>query len=178
MPEKDEIDSVSEKNSAEASMKAAKAKKLKKAAKSPRKRSTKKQLLVPVLKSKRKEAVARAYITQGKGNITINNQNLDLIQPKEIRNFISEPLHLSDAIEALRKKIDIDIKVYGGGASGQAQAARSAIAKGIAAYSNNDSIKKMFASFDRSLIIDDYRRVEPKKYKGPKARARFQTSYR
>ncbi|MCL5239044.1 MAG: 30S ribosomal protein S9, partial [Candidatus Marsarchaeota archaeon] len=75
-------------------------------------------------------------------------------------------------------KSNISINVYGGGFSGQAQAARSVLAKVIAKAASSDVIKKMYMDYDRTLLVDDVRQVEPKKYKGPKARARFQKSYR
>ena len=61
---------------------------------------------------------------------------------------------------------------------GQAQAARTAIANALVAYFDGMNLKEKFNSIDRSLIVDDTRRVEPKKFRGPKARARFQKSYR
>ena len=66
----------------------------------------------------------------------------------------------------------------GGGTSGQAQAARSALAKVIAKADQGDAVRKAYIDYDRTLMVDDVRQVEPKKYKGPKARARFQKSYR
>jgi small subunit ribosomal protein S9 len=70
------------------------------------------------------------------------------------------------------------IYVNGGGSSGQAQAARSALAKVIAKASGTDAVKKLYMEYDRTMLVDDVRQVEPKKFKGPKARARFQKSYR
>ena len=61
---------------------------------------------------------------------------------------------------------------------GQAQAARSAIAKGIVKFTGDEGLKNLYLMEDRYLLVDDARRVEPKKFKGPKARARFQKSYR
>ncbi|MBU0586162.1 30S ribosomal protein S9, partial [Candidatus Micrarchaeota archaeon] len=61
---------------------------------------------------------------------------------------------------------------------GQAQAARVAIAKALVDYTQDEALKKTFLDHDRSLLVDDVRRVEAKKYKGPKARARYQKSYR
>ncbi len=76
------------------------------------------------------------------------------------------------------RQMDIKVNVYGGGSSAQAQAVRSAIAKSIVAFSGSDAIKKEYLNYDRFMVVDDARRVEPKKFKGPKARARFQKSYR
>jgi small subunit ribosomal protein S9 len=61
---------------------------------------------------------------------------------------------------------------------GQAQAARTAIAHALTLYFDQLNLREKFISIDRSLIIEDTRRVETKKFRGPKARARFQKSYR
>jgi small subunit ribosomal protein S9 len=131
-----------------------------------------------VVKSKRKEAVARAYIKKGTGRISINKVDINALKSKIQKSFILEPIQISTAAANYAKALDIKINVKGGGISAQMQAARSAIAKGIISFSNNESLKKTYLNYDRSLLIDDSRRVEPKKFKGPKARARFQTSYR
>ena len=74
---------------------------------------------------------------------------------------------------------DISVKANGGGSSGQAQASRTAVARALLeAHGGNDAIRQQMLSFDRSLLVEDPRRVEPKKFKGPKARARFTKSYR
>jgi small subunit ribosomal protein S9 len=61
---------------------------------------------------------------------------------------------------------------------GQAQAARTAIARALVAALGDDDLRKRLVEFDRSLLVEDVRRVEPKKFKGPGARARFTKSYR
>jgi small subunit ribosomal protein S9 len=61
---------------------------------------------------------------------------------------------------------------------GQAQACRVAIARALVGFSGDEHLKSRIIAYDRSMIAEDSRRVEPKKYKGPKARARFQKSYR
>ncbi len=131
-------------------------------------------------KARRKMAMARARLVQNDSNvaITINGFDVSTIKPKEMRDFILEPVNLSEATKAIAGKSNISILVTGGGASGQAQAARSALAKAILKASGSDSIKKLYIDYDRVLLVNDPRQVEPKKYKGPKARARFQKSYR
>ena len=131
-----------------------------------------------VVTSKRKEAIARAYIKKGTGKITINKVNVDALKSKVQKAFIFEPIEISTAAANYAKNMDIKINVKGGGISAQMQAARSAVAKGIISFSNDESLKKTYLDYDRSFLVDDPRRVEPKKFKGPKARARFQTSYR
>jgi ribosomal protein S9 len=142
-----------------------------------RKKAAKKTKTV-LVKSKRKEAVARASLKAGTGKLTINNFSIDTIEPKELKYAMMEPLLVSKLASSLSKKIDIKVTVRGGGISARAQAVRGAIAKGISKYADSDVIRKELMHYNRSMLVDDPRRVEPKKFKGPKARARFQTSYR
>jgi len=141
--------------------------------------SRKKQKVRAILvHAKRKEAVARAAIREGHGSIRINGFDISTMQQKEMVSLVMEPIRMSDITAELAAKMDISVKVSGGGFSAQMQAARNAIAKGIIEYTGSDSIRKLYAAHNKYLLTNDYRRVEPKKYKGPKARARFQTSYR
>ncbi|MEM3227934.1 MAG: 30S ribosomal protein S9 [Candidatus Micrarchaeaceae archaeon] len=142
-----------------------------------RRKSAKKERLVFV-SGKRKEARARAAVKKGTGRITINSVDINLFEPKELRRLMMEPLSVSNIAKEISRSIDINVNVSGGGRSAQAQAVRCAIARGIVGYSESDTIKKEYIRYDRSLLVEDPRRVEPKKFKGPKARARFQTSYR
>ncbi len=148
--------------------------------KTKRKKSTVKKVKskVVISKSKRKRSVARASIKEGTGIFRINSRLVDTIQPEFIKEEILTPINFSDYTKDLSSKLDIKVNVYGGGISSQAQACASAIAKAIVEYSGNNEIKREYMAYNRNLIIDDSRRVEPKKFLGPKARARFQTSYR
>ncbi len=128
--------------------------------------------------AKRKEAVARAAIKEGHGAVRINGFDISTFPQKSLVSVVMEPIRMSDITAELANRVDISVSVSGGGFSSQAQAARNAIAKGIIEYTGSDSIRRLYASHSKYLLTDDYRRVEPKKYKGPKARARFQTSYR
>ena len=150
------------------------------ASKTKRKKSTTKKVKskVVISKSKRKRSVARASIKEGTGIFRINSRLVDTIQPEFIKEEILTPINFSDYTKDLSSKLDIKVNVYGGGISSQAQACASAIAKAIVEYSGNNEIKREYMAYNRNLIIDDSRRVEPKKFLGPKARARFQTSYR
>jgi small subunit ribosomal protein S9 len=130
------------------------------------------------VKSKRKAAVARASSSTGKGIIRVNGFEISTIMPLEYREMMMEPVNFSDTTRGIAAKMDIKVSVYGGGSSAQAQAVRSAIAKSIVEFSGADTLKKEYMHYDRFMIVDDSRRVEPKKFKGPKARARFQKSYR
>lgn len=126
-------------------------------------------------KAKKKEAVARAVVTKGTGVIRVNHRNLSIIKPDYVRALITEPLELSEPISS---EINIDVIAHGGGFMGQMVAARGAVAKGIIEYTRDDKLKKKFLAYDRMLLVDDARRVEPKKQLGPKARRKKQKSKR
>lgn len=128
-----------------------------------------------VVRAKKKEAVARAIAKAGKGRITINKRNIETIKQKYFKALIKEPLMLAeDAV----KNIDIIVNVKGGGATSQIMASRGAIAKAIIEYLKDEKLKKKFLAYDRMLLVDDARRVEPKKQLGPKARRKKQKSKR
>lgn len=81
--------------------------------------------------------------------------------------------------------LDIRIRVTGGGHVSQVYAIRQALAKGLIAYTakyvdeaSKNELKKIYTAYDRSLLIADSRRMEPKKFGGRGARARYQKSYR
>jgi small subunit ribosomal protein S9 len=114
-------------------------------------------------------------VRKGKGVVRMNSVNVESINNPYMRDLITEPLRYMGP-EA--STVDISVNVNGGGTMGQAQAARTAIAVGLAKYFEGMNLKEKFAAIDRSLIVEDTRRVEPKKYRGPKARARYQKSYR
>jgi small subunit ribosomal protein S9 len=133
---------------------------------------------VVLVKSKRKTAVARASARPGSGRIRINGFDINVMGPVEHRRLMLEPIGVSSITRDLASKIDITVNVSGGGSSAQAQAVRSAIAKSIVGFSGSDAVEKEYMHHDRFMVVDDSRRVEPKKFKGPKARARFQKSYR
>ncbi len=153
-------------------------------AKAPAKRavrkrtSTRARAKALIEKSRRKTAIARATLIPGKDRITVNKVDIKVLKPKELRELILEPVNVSSMTREIAGNSDISIIVRGGGTSGQAQAARSALAKVIAKADTGDVVRKAYIDYDRTLMVDDVRQVEPKKYKGPKARARFQKSYR
>jgi small subunit ribosomal protein S9 len=144
----------------------------------PKRKPAKKSEKIIFVKSRRKCAVARASVRNGTGIIRFNGFDISSYEPVELRKYMLEPLHISNITEDFAKGVDISLNVNGGGQSGQAQASRSAIAKGISDFADSDAIRSICAQYDRFLLVDDPRRVEPKKFKGPKARARFQKSYR
>jgi len=125
---------------------------------------------------KRKTAIARAVIREGKGRIRINKIPVEIYQPELARWKIMEPLLLAG--DDVVSKIDIDVKVEGGGYMGQAEAARIAIARALVEWTEDPTLKKKFIEYDRSMLVGDPRRTEPKKFGGRSARARRQKSYR
>ncbi|RLG98991.1 30S ribosomal protein S9 [Candidatus Bathyarchaeota archaeon] len=125
---------------------------------------------------KRKTAIARAVIKQGKGRVRINRVPIEIYQPEIAREKVMEPLILAG--EELLKNVDIEVKVSGGGFMGQAEAARTAIARALVKWYKDTRLQRVFTEFDRTLLTGDPRRKEPKKFGGPGARARFQKSYR
>ncbi len=126
-------------------------------------------------KGKKKEAKARAAISAGKGVVRINHRSILTMPQKYVRQFVQEPLDIAGELSA---GVDIDVEVHGGGFVGQAVAARTAIAKALVDYSHDERLKKRFLAYDRLLLVDDSRRVEPKKPLGIKARKRKQLSKR
>jgi len=127
-------------------------------------------------KAKKKEAIANAIIKKGTGIVRINKKKLSTIEPEYIQEFIKEPLELAGDIT---NTVDISVVVKGGGVVSQAVASRASIAKVILELLKNDEkLKKKFLAYDRMLLVDDARRVEPKKQLGPKARAKKQASKR
>lgn len=122
---------------------------------------------------KRKSAVARATLKEGKGIVKINSKVLDVYKPEFCKMKILEPLLLS---EDAAKKVDISIKVTGGGQVSQADAVRLAIGKCLVKF--NPSLKKTFLDYDRTLLVADVRRKEPYKPNVSKARSKRQKSYR
>jgi len=125
---------------------------------------------------KRKTAIARVTMRSGKGRVRINSFPLEIYEPQIARDKIMEPL--MQAGDNLWKQLDIDVKVSGGGFMGQAEAARTAIARALARWTKSSHLQTMFSEYDRTLMAGDPRRKEPKKFGGPGARAKDQKSYR
>ena len=124
---------------------------------------------------KRKTAVARATVQKGTGLVRINKIPVELYTPELARWKIIEALKIA---ENHIDKINIDVTVKGGGFMSQASAARTAIAKGIVDFTGDPSIKIAYLDHDRSLLVSDSRRKEPKKQLGRGARKKRQKSYR
>ncbi|KAL4452483.1 hypothetical protein ABPG75_008145 [Micractinium tetrahymenae] len=132
---------------------------------------------------RKKNAVAVAYVKRGKGEIRLNGSPLDLVRPETLRWKVFEPVLLLG--KQRFSNVDIRIRVKGGGQVSQIYAIRQAIAKGIVAFyqkyvdeQSKNEIKDILLTYDRTLLVADPRRCEPKKFGGHGARARFQKSYR
>ncbi len=128
-----------------------------------------------VSSGKRKTAIAKAVVREGKGIVRINKQLLDVYTPELARLKIKEPLLL---IGEKLNSIDIDINVSGGGVIGQADASRTAIARAILQYFDDLTIKDIYREYDRTLLVNDVRRKMPKLPMGRGARKKKQKSYR
>ena len=124
---------------------------------------------------KKKTAVARATVRDGEGRVRINSRPVELIEPEMARLKMLEPFRVVDGV---RDGVDIDVSVEGGGVTGQADAVRTAIARGLVQFTNDAELRDAYMEFDRSLLVNDVRQSEPKKWGGPGARARYQKSYR
>ncbi|KAI4107405.1 MAG: hypothetical protein L6R37_001636 [Teloschistes peruensis] len=153
---------------------------------------------------KKKTATAVAHCKQGKGLIKVNGKPLSLVQPEILRFKVALPsppplappknshtktpqVYEPILILGLDKfaQTDIRVRVSGGGHTSQIYAVRQAIAKSIVAYYQKyvdeyakNQLKQALVGYDRTLLVADNRRCEPKKFGGPGARARFQKSYR
>lgn len=124
---------------------------------------------------KRKTAVARASVQKGTGLVRINKKPVELYEPELARWKLLEPIKIADKHMT---SINIDVSVKGGGFMSQASAARTAIAKGLVEFTRDPSLKIAFLDHDRSLLVSDSRRKEPKKPLGRGARKKRQKSYR
>jgi len=131
---------------------------------------------VLVISGKRKTSTARAVVRPGGGKIRINKIPIEIFQPEIAREKILEPL--VQAGDEVWKQLDIDVKVWGGGFMGQAEAVRMAIARALLKWTKSSHLRRVFLAYDRTMIAGDPRRKEPKKFGGPGARARDQKSYR
>lgn len=124
---------------------------------------------------KRKTAVARATVRSGKGRVRINRKPVEIHMPELARQKMMEPLTLAgDRV----KKVDISVNVNGGGIMGQAEATRTAIARGLVEFFEDEELKEIYRKYDRSLLVNDPRRKESKHPLGRGARKKRQKSYR
>ncbi|MBI4361775.1 MAG: 30S ribosomal protein S9 [Euryarchaeota archaeon] len=132
---------------------------------------------------KKKRAVARATLQKGQGRITVNRRPLPLHLPDFARAKIEEPLQVAQRWAqarqpALLTELDIEVDVQGGGFMGQAEAVRTAIARGLAQWISDPQFEAALLETDRKILVSDHRRKWPKHFGGPGARSKKQKSYR
>ncbi len=120
---------------------------------------------------RRKAAVARVFVKEGTGKITVNKRDLEVYFPSSILQYIvKQPLNTLNVVE----KYDIQVNLDGGGFKGQAEALRLAIARALVKINPEDKAALKAEGF----MTRDAREVERKKPGRPKARKRFQFSKR
>ena len=120
---------------------------------------------------RRKTAVARVYLSDGKGNITINSKDLkDYFPTATLQYKVNQPFTLTDTVG----NYDVKVNVYGGGSTGQAEAIRLALSRAMCEIDaeNRTTLKP------EGLLTRDPRMVERKKFGQKKARKKFQFSKR
>ena len=132
---------------------------------------------------RKKTATAVAYCKRGTGVIKVNGRPLSLIQPKALQYKLQEPILLLG--KSRFHDMDMRVRVKGGGHVSQIYAIRQAISKALVSFyqkyvdeASKKEIKDILSQYDRTLLVADPRRTEPKKFGGPGARARYQKSYR
>ncbi|WP_438962183.1 30S ribosomal protein S9 [Nonlabens sp.] len=120
---------------------------------------------------RRKTAVARVYLSDGKGNITINNKDLkDYFTTGTLQYKVNQPFALTETTGTY----DVKVNVYGGGITGQAEAIRLALSRALVEIdAENRQVLK-----PEGLMTRDPRMVERKKFGQKKARKKFQFSKR
>ncbi len=137
----------------------------------------------------RKTARAHVHITKGVGKIRINNVPVEMIGQETAREAILAPLEIAGD---LRNKVDISVRVKGGGFMGQSSAAATGISRALTGWTKSkkdpkehpfsksirEDLRIRISEYDKYLISGDARRKEPKKFGGPGARSRKQKSYR
>ncbi len=123
----------------------------------------------------RKTAKARAYTKKGTGKFLINGLPIELYPVAILREKLVEPVKL---IGDKATSMDVEITVSGGGVTGQVDAARTAMAKGIVKFLDDSEVEEIYRQYDRTIMVNDIRRKLPKKPQGRGARAKRQKSYR
>ena len=120
---------------------------------------------------RRKAAIARVYLSEGKGTVTVNNKDFKEYFPTgTLQYIVQQPLNLLNVAD----KYDIKANLDGGGVKGQAEALRLGISRALVEINEEDKAALRTAGF----LTRDPRQVERKKPGQPKARKRFQFSKR
>ena len=131
---------------------------------------------------KRKTAVARATVRKGKGRVRVNGEPIHIMSPSLAQRKALEPVQIAEAMNRLAD-VDVHVDVVGGGQMGQVDAIRTAIARGLVKWNggaegDDEELRDEYLRFDRSLLVNDPRRKEPKHQMGRGARKKWQKSYR
>lgn len=129
-----------------------------------------------IVSGKRKTAIAKATIKEGKGIVTINGKSLEafpMLQQLELK----EPLIIAEQVLG-KLNFDISINTSSGGTASRVEASRLAMARAIVEFTKDEKVKAAFISYDRNMLVADTRRKETYKPGDSKARAKRQTSYR
>ncbi|MBU2947681.1 30S ribosomal protein S9 [Zobellia uliginosa] len=120
---------------------------------------------------RRKTAVARVYVSEGKGNITVNQRDLnDYFPTATLQYKVKQPFALTENEETY----DVNVNVYGGGITGQAEAIRLALSRAMCEVDEEHRLVLK----PEGLLTRDPRMVERKKFGQKKARKKFQFSKR
>ena len=144
---------------------------------------------VDLYPGQRKTSRATATISKGNGKVRINNIPAEVMEPQVAREVVLVPIHL---IGEIRNRIDLSVKVHGGGFMGQAFASAVAISRALTgegkggkdpkdhplSKSIREEIRRKITEYDRHFLAGDPRQTESKKFGGPSARRRKQKSYR
>jgi small subunit ribosomal protein S9 len=144
---------------------------------------------VDLYPGQRKTSRATATISKGNGKIRINNIPAEVMEPEVAREVVLVPIHL---IGEIRNRVDLSVKVHGGGFMGQAFASAVAISRALTgegkggrdpkdhplSKSIREEIRRKITEYDRHFLAGDPRQTESKKFGGPSARRRKQKSYR
>ena len=139
--------------------------------------------------AQRKTCRALATISKGNGKVRINNIPAEILEPKIAKEMVLTPISL---LGEIRNRVDINVKVQGGGFMGQAFASAVAISRALTGEgkggrdpkdhpltkSVREEVRRKIMEFDRHLLSGDPRQTESKKFGGPGARRRKQKSYR
>ena len=131
---------------------------------------------------KRKTAVARATVRKGQGRVRVNGEPIHIMGPSLAQRKALEPVQIAEAMNRLGD-VDVYVDVEGGGQMGQVDAIRTAIARGLVKWNggaegDDEELRDEYLRFDRSLLVNDPRRKEPKHQMGRGARKKWQKSYR
>ena len=139
--------------------------------------------------AQRKTCRALATISKGNGKVRINNIPAEILEPILAKEMVLTPLNI---LGEIRNRVDINVKVQGGGFMGQAFASAVAISRALTGEgkggrdpkdhpltkSMREEVRRKIMEFDRHLLSGDPRQTESKKFGGPGARRRKQKSYR